>query len=72
MKGQGDLTEQAELVVRTYLGSDHPEHFISFETPDLKTIFGFARLRLAPTAGAVGAPQLNFMKIPFTEIIMGA
>ena len=39
-------------MVRTYLGSGSPEHFISFETPDRKTIFGFARLRLAPTAGA--------------------
>ena len=28
VKGQGDLTDQAELMVRTYLGSGQPEHFI--------------------------------------------
>jgi len=36
----------AKLVVRTYPASDGTEYFISFETSDEKTIFGFVRLRL--------------------------
>ena len=37
----------------------HPHPPPSFETPDRKTIFGFARLRLAPTAGAGIFSELN-------------
>mmetsp|Transcript_22388 Transcript_22388/g.68947 ORF Transcript_22388/g.68947 Transcript_22388/m.68947 type:complete len:692 (+) Transcript_22388:68-2143(+) len=39
------------LVRRTYAASGGTEHFLSFETPDYLTIFGFLRLRLSDDAG---------------------
>ena len=38
------------LIRRTYASRE--EHFLSFETPDEATIFGFVRLRLSANAGA--------------------
>ena len=38
--------EDAELVDRTYASSGGTEHFISFESPDRKTIYAFVRLYL--------------------------
>lgn len=38
----------AELVTRTYPASDGTEIFLSFETEDHKTIYGFLRLRFPP------------------------
>lgn len=46
------LSPSAELVKRTYAASGGVEHFLSFETPDRLTIFGFLRLRLSPDPGA--------------------
>lgn len=40
-----------ELVVREYKAAGGKEFFLSIETPDYKTIFGFARLRLSEQAG---------------------
>jgi ELP3 family radical SAM enzyme/protein acetyltransferase len=41
---------QGVLMVRAYEAQGSTEHFISWETPDEKVLFGFARLRL-PSAG---------------------
>jgi ELP3 family radical SAM enzyme/protein acetyltransferase len=41
----------AILSVNTYEASDGTEYFISFETPDEKTLFGFCRLRLTKNSG---------------------
>jgi len=38
----------AQLVIRKYQASGGDELFISFETQDLKNIYGFVRLRLSP------------------------
>ena len=46
------LAERAVLIRRTYAASNGEEHFLSFETPDEATIFGFVRLRLSANAGA--------------------
>jgi hypothetical protein len=43
VRGQKFTTDDAELVVREYKGGSSPEFFISFETKDRKTIFGFCR-----------------------------
>ena len=53
---QGErLVRGAVLVRRTYGASKGEEHFLSFETRDRQTIFGFVRLRLSKAAGADGA-----------------
>merc|ERR1712196_630816 len=44
------LAEKAVLIRRTYAASHGEEHFLSFETPDEATIFGFVRLRLSANA----------------------
>ncbi|GBG32423.1 Elongator complex protein 3 [Hondaea fermentalgiana] len=38
--------KDAVLRQRSYRGSDGTEHFLSFETPDEDTLFGFVRLRV--------------------------
>lgn len=57
MKGQSELSRRAEMVVRSYPGSQGTEHFISFETPDRATIFAFARLRLGGSPGGLDDGQ---------------
>jgi len=46
VKGQQELTQTAKMIVREYHSSKGREFFISYETPDQKTILGFARLRI--------------------------
>ena len=46
VKDQNELVKDAVLKVRQYTASGGIEYFISFETPDENTIFGFARLRI--------------------------
>ena len=46
------LAVRAVLTRRHYRASGGDEHFLSFETPDRATIFGFVRLRLSQRAGA--------------------
>jgi ELP3 family radical SAM enzyme/protein acetyltransferase len=41
----------AELFVDTYEAQDGTEHFLSFMTPNRKTLFGFLRLRFTKHAG---------------------
>ena len=53
VQGQQALTQSAELVVRRYDGSGADEYFVSFETPDRGTIFGFARVRLGGDSGGL-------------------
>lgn len=48
----------AELIVRKYRANDGDEYFISFETPDLTKICGFARLRISSDPGAGIFPEL--------------
>jgi elongator complex protein 3 len=43
----------AVLFVRKYTSFDGDEYFISFDTPDEETLFGFVRLRLTKKAGYV-------------------
>eukprot|EP00939_MAST-03C_sp_MAST-3C-sp1_P005141 g5141.t1 len=45
--------DRAELVVRRYGAGGGTEYFISFETPNRHTIFGFLRLRISDSAGLV-------------------
>eukprot|EP00659_Diplonema_papillatum_P020576 gene20576-31688_t len=40
------LIKEAEVVIRRYKASDGVEYFVSFETPDRLTLFGFVRLRV--------------------------
>lgn len=49
----------AELKHRTYRASHGTEHFISFETPDEKTIYGFLRLRFNDQPEEVLLPELK-------------
>ncbi|KAJ1452710.1 hypothetical protein M885DRAFT_526045 [Pelagophyceae sp. CCMP2097] len=53
------LAPTAVLTRRTYAASGGVEHFISFETADEATIFGFLRLRLSAQAGAAAFPALE-------------
>lgn len=46
VKDKKDLTASAIMKLRMYFASGGLEYFISFETPDEETIFGFARLRI--------------------------
>ncbi|KAL8271328.1 hypothetical protein Esti_004767 [Eimeria stiedai] len=46
----------AELCIRRYETNGGIEFFLSFETPDRKTIFGFLRLRLRGTRSARDCP----------------
>lgn len=48
----------AKLFVRQYEASGGTEYFISYETPDEETIFGFLRLRISKDAGSV-FPELK-------------
>ena len=47
-----------KLMVREYESSGGQEHFISFESLDESTIYGFCRLRLTPNSGSV-IPELQ-------------
>ncbi len=49
----------AELKHRTYRASQGTEHFVSFETPDEKTIYGFLRLRFNDAPEADLLPELK-------------
>lgn len=51
VKKQDIPTDTAILVHRVYKSHGQDEHFLSFETPDMKTLFGFLRLRLSEDAG---------------------
>jgi ELP3 family radical SAM enzyme/protein acetyltransferase len=46
------LSLSAVMKHRTYVSSGGVEHFISFETKDEETLFGFLRLRLSNEAGS--------------------
>lgn len=43
--------EEAEVVIRTYDASDGIEYFLSFESKDRETLYGFLRLRLSDMVG---------------------
>ncbi|QKF94312.1 putative elongator complex protein 3 [Fadolivirus algeromassiliense] len=51
--------ELAELVVREYNASDGKEYFISYESPDRNTIYGFLRLRISAESGCVFPELIN-------------
>ncbi|CAK4079010.1 unnamed protein product [Aphanomyces euteiches] len=59
IKAHAPAATKAELFVRTYEANEGTEYFLSFETPDEKTICGFCRLRLSPTAGGNVFPELE-------------
>jgi len=48
-----------QLVVREYAAAGGQEFFLSIETLDFKTIFGFVRLRLTQQAGEDVFPELR-------------
>lgn len=58
VKNQIHLIPSAELKIRKYKASGGIEYFISMETPDEKTIFGFVRLRICNPATNI-FPELN-------------
>jgi ELP3 family radical SAM enzyme/protein acetyltransferase len=58
VKNQIHLIPSAELKIRKYKASGGIEYFISMETPDEKTIFGFVRLRICNPAINI-FPELN-------------
>lgn len=41
-----DKANKAKLFIRKYPASDGTEYFLSFESPDKKTVYGFLRLRI--------------------------
>ena len=45
--------DNIKLMVREYESSDGTEYFISFESLDESTIFGFCRLRFTPNSGSI-------------------
>jgi ELP3 family radical SAM enzyme/protein acetyltransferase len=49
----------AKLIVRTYPASNGTEYFISYETPDENTIFGFVRLRLVKNSSVDFIPEIE-------------
>ena len=56
----------AQLVVRRYRAAGGAEYFLSFETPDRRTIFGFLRLRITDRAGMVdrgGNATTSFVRV---------
>ncbi len=55
----GDLAAAARLTHRVYEASGGVEHFLSFETADGATIFGFVRLRLCDSPGTGVFPCLR-------------
>ena len=59
VRGDDKSVGKAELVIRTYEANEGLEYFISFETPDRMTIFGFVRLRITDNAGAHIFPELK-------------
>ena len=61
VKGNKKAFEKGRLLMkREYMGSNSREVFISFETPDTKTIFGFCRLRLpSGKEGTTVFPELK-------------
>jgi len=48
--------DEIDLVIREYPASDGTEFFISYETPDRKTICGFCRLRITNSTGWIEPP----------------
>lgn len=48
--------------VRKYDASDGIEYFISYETPDRKTICGFCRLRITNSAGWIEPPTTKNLR----------
>lgn len=50
------ISSLAELCIRHYETNGGSEFFLSFETPDRKTIFGFLRLRLRGQRGPRDCP----------------
>lgn len=52
---------EAELKIREYDASGGKEYFISMETPDMKYVYGFCRLRLSDEMGYVDSiePQIR-------------
>ena len=57
----------AQLFITQYTASDGIEYFISFESPDKKTLFGFCRLRLSKNTGLEIFKHKS--KIVFDELI---
>ena len=57
----------AELFVTKYEASEGDEYFITFETPDRETLFGFLRLRLSHMAGKYMAGKRE--QIIFEELL---
>lgn len=52
LNAKTDSKEDAELFVRKYNASGGIEYFISFESIDQNTIFGFCRLRISENSGS--------------------
>lgn len=46
VRGNTKNIEMAELVIREYNGLNSTEYFISYESPDKRTLYGFLRLRI--------------------------
>lgn len=59
VKNKKTNLNEAELVVRKYRGSGGDEYFLSFESPDHKTLYGFLRLRFSERSGAGVFPELE-------------
>eukprot|EP00750_Incisomonas_marina_P032194 INCI8944.1.p1 GENE.INCI8944.1~~INCI8944.1.p1 ORF type:complete len:543 (-),score=80.84 INCI8944.1:1776-3404(-) len=54
--------DEIDLVVRKYKAADGIEYFISYETPDRKTICGFCRLRITKSAGWIEPPTTKNLR----------
>lgn len=53
VKNKNVDVNKAQLFVKKYSASEGDEYFLSFETPDQNTLFGFLRLRLSNNSGSV-------------------
>jgi hypothetical protein len=51
LNSRAHLTLRAELFLRRYNAHGGTEYFLSYETPDQKTLFAFCRLRISDSAG---------------------
>jgi len=72
VRGKDTDPTTAQLFVDTYEASSGTEYFLSFMTPDRKTLFGFLRLRLSQNSGYEVNDKTRVRKVVFPELVDSA
>lgn len=68
IKKQSISSDNAQLFIQKYDASEGVEFFLSYETPDQKTLFGFLRLRIMCHAGLQINLTTQTQKSVFSEL----